>query len=130
MRALVAFFLDNLREILRLTAVWNPALTFGHDDSDEPSLVCALSPTKTLVPTLREDGGLAVARGWKHEELAGAAIGAGGGVVGRQLGGTWERRASDPADNEGEDAGADRAEIRAALRDRGGWTGGCEPMSN
>lgn len=82
MRALVAFFLDNLREILRLTAVWNPALTFGHDDSDEPSLVCALSPTKTLVPTLREDGGLAVARGWKHEELAGAAIGAGGGVVG------------------------------------------------
>lgn len=73
MRALVAFFLDNLREILRLTAVWNPALTFGHDDSDEPSLVCALSPTKTLVPTLREDGGLAVARGWKHEELAGAA---------------------------------------------------------
>ena len=40
---------------------------------------------------LREDGGLAVARGWKHEELAGAAIGAAGGVVGgRQLGGSDE----------------------------------------
>ena len=40
---------------------------------------------------LREDGGLAVARGWKHDELAGAAIGAAGGVVGgRQLGGSDE----------------------------------------
>ena len=67
---------------------------------------------------LREDGGLAVARGWKHEELAGAAIGAGGGVVGGQTA-SWERRASDPVDNEGEDAGAARAEIRAALGARG-----------
>lgn len=45
-------------------------------------------------------------------------------MVGGQLGGTWERRASDPADNEGEDAGADRAEIRATLRGRGGVDGG------
>jgi len=48
-------------------------------------LVCALSPTKTLVPTLREDVWLAAVRAWKQEEFAGAAgdsaIGAGGGVV-------------------------------------------------
>jgi hypothetical protein len=44
------------------------------------------------VTDLREDGGLAVARGWKHEELAGAAIERAAEWSGdRQLGGSDER---------------------------------------
>jgi len=71
------------------------------------------------VTDLTEDGGLVVARGWKHEELAGAAIGAGGGVVEGRTDSWWERRASDPVDNEGEDANVARAEICVALGVRG-----------
>jgi hypothetical protein len=60
-------------------------VTFGHDDSDEPSLVWAFNPTKTLVPTLRDEGALAAAaRGWKQEEFAGAAADSAIGVMGRR----------------------------------------------
>ena len=107
----------NLLGILNQTRKINPAqIPASFVSSRSPSLVCALSPTKTLVPTLheggkgqrsqwgeslgfwgseereetanlREDVWLAAVRAWKQEEFAGAAGDSAIGAGGGVVGG-------------------------------------------